>query len=181
VGRLAPVRAAALGLARPIRASLIRTTMILACLILLAGAAPAAMAGQAVVRAADVETVGEATWIEVLLSRGVTAEVFTLADPFRVVIDLPDTGFSLPEGTGARPAGLIKGFRYGLFAPGKGRIVIDTVAPVVVSTAEMVPAEGSAIAFRIELRKTDRAAFGQGTGAHLRRAGLPLPRGKRPN
>ena len=59
-------------------------------------------------------------------SSGVQAEVFTLADPYRVVIDLPDVVFRLPKGAGQDGKGLVSAFRYGLLAEGKARIVMDT-------------------------------------------------------
>ena len=36
------------------------------------------------------------------LSDGVTAEIFTLADPYRVIVDLPDVSFQLPARRRAR-------------------------------------------------------------------------------
>ena len=36
------------------------------------------------------------------LSAGVRAEIFTLANPYRVVVDLPDVAFHLPDGTGQK-------------------------------------------------------------------------------
>ena len=62
------------------------------------------------------------------LSAGVRAEIFTLADPY-VVRDLPDVAFQLPDGTGQKGQGLISGFRYGLLAEGKARVVLDTSGP----------------------------------------------------
>ena len=64
--------------------------------------------------------------------------MFTLADPYRVIIDLPSVKFQLPQGLGASGQGLIKAFRYGLFAPGKSRIVIDTAGPVLIERAQIV-------------------------------------------
>src|SRR5262245_9453861 len=57
------------------------------------------------------------------LSRKVDVNVFSLADPSRVIIDLPEVRFQMPPGLGTEKRGLITGYRYGLFAPGKSRIV----------------------------------------------------------
>ncbi len=98
------------------------------------------------------------------LSAGVRAEIFTLADPYRVVIDLPDVAFQLPEGTGQKGQGLISGFRYGLLAEGKARVVIDTTGPVVLKRADMTSKGGSAVELAIELAPTSAKSFGVGTG-----------------
>ena len=54
---------------------------------------------------------------------------FTLADPYRVVIDMPQVTFQFPPKTGEAGRGLIKAFRYGLVMPGGSRIVIDLTRP----------------------------------------------------
>lgn len=100
------------------------------------------------------------------LSDGVTAEIFTLADPYRVIVDLPDVSFKLPQGVGQEPFGLVKAFRYGQFAERKARIVIDTTGPVRVERAAMVAqGHGPGIIFTFEIVATASESFGQGTGA----------------
>lgn len=106
------------------------------------------------------------------LSAGVPAEVFTLANPYRVVIDLPDVYFRLPEGTGRKGRGLVTAFRFGLLAEGKARIVLDTVKPVLISKAEMSVRSGAAVRLAIELTPTTAQIFGAGTGG-LRTAAAP--------
>ena len=58
------------------------------------------------------------------MSAGVQAEIFTLPSPYRVIIDLPEISFQLPPATGEKSQGLVKTFRYGLFAEGKARVVM---------------------------------------------------------
>jgi len=98
------------------------------------------------------------------LSAGVQAEVFTLADPYRVVIDLPDVVFLLPKGTGQHAKGLVSAFRYGLLAEGKARIVMDTTKPVLIAKAAMTAEKNAAVRLSVELTPTTPAAFGGGTG-----------------
>src|SRR5262245_25601605 len=50
------------------------------------------------------------TRLVVDLSRPVEVAAFTLADPYRVVIDLPQITFQLPARTGTSPKGLVKAF-----------------------------------------------------------------------
>jgi N-acetylmuramoyl-L-alanine amidase len=120
--------------------------------------------------------VSEATAIDVLgdqketvfqltLTRGVTAEVYSLAKPYRVIIDLPDVGFTLPADAGRDGRGLVRAYRYGQFAEGKARIVLDTTGPVTIARAAMTNARsGSGVVLTVELRPSNAVAFGEGTG-----------------
>ena len=106
----------------------------------------------------------DATTFGLNLSEGVPAEIFTLANPYRVIIDLPDVGFKLPAAAPKQARGLISAFRYGLFAEGKARIVIDTAGPVRIKSAGMTRA-GSGVLLSVVLASMDAATFGEGTGA----------------
>src|SRR4051812_31985471 len=70
--------------------------------------------------ASDARLGGDATRTRLVmdLSRPIEIAAFTLADPYRVVIDLPQVTFQLPARTGAQARGLIKAFRYGLVMQG---------------------------------------------------------------
>src|SRR5664280_990540 len=63
------------------------------------------------------------------LTQKVDVAAFTLADPYRVVIDLPQVTFKLPAKEGEHGRGLVKAFRYGLIMQGGSRIVLDTKGP----------------------------------------------------
>ncbi len=102
---------------------------------------------------------GRRTRFTLLLSSPVPYQHFMLADPFRLIIDMPDVNFRLLKG--AQPGrGLIQAYRYGLFAPGKSRIVIDTKGPVRLDAVGMASRPGAAVArLSIDLLPTDRASF----------------------
>jgi N-acetylmuramoyl-L-alanine amidase len=105
------------------------------------------------------------TVFQLTLTRGVTAEVYSLAKPYRVIIDLPDVGFTLPADAGRDGRGLVQAYRYGQFAEGKARIVLDTTGPVTIARAAMTNARsGSGVVLTVELRPSNAAAFGEGTG-----------------
>ena len=94
------------------------------------------------------------------LSRKIDVATFTLADPYRVVVDLPQVTFHLPKDAGAHGRGLIKAFRYGLIMKGGSRIVIDTKGPVRVDKAfTLAAAEGQPARLVLSLAATDRASF----------------------
>ena len=94
------------------------------------------------------------------LSRKVDIRAFTLADPYRVVVDLSQVNFQLPERIGERGRGLVKAFRFGLVMQGGSRIVIDVARPVRVEKAFVLDASSSQPArLVLELGATDRDSF----------------------
>lgn len=74
------------------------------------------------------------------LDRQVTPVISALSDPHRLIIDLPEASFDLPADAGQDGRGLIAAWRYGLFAKGKSRIVLDVSAPVAVDKTFVLPA-----------------------------------------
>jgi N-acetylmuramoyl-L-alanine amidase len=94
------------------------------------------------------------------VSDKVDIAAFTLADPYRVVVDLPQIAFKLPKRAGARGRGLITAYRYGLVMRGGSRIVLDTAKPVAVKKAfVLAPAAGQPARLVLDLVAIDRAAF----------------------
>ena len=94
------------------------------------------------------------------LTQKVDVAAFTLADPYRVVIDLPQVTFKLPAQAGEHGRGLVKAFRYGLIMQGGSRIVLDTKGPVRVDKAfALAAAEGQPARLVRDLSAIDRASF----------------------
>jgi N-acetylmuramoyl-L-alanine amidase len=95
-----------------------------------------------------------------VLSKKVKFAIRTLADPYRVVIDLSDVKLNLPSGRGKESKGLVKGYRYGRVEPYGVRIILDVKSPVLVEKASIWPAkDGSPPRLVVELTKTDRKTF----------------------
>ncbi len=93
-------------------------------------------------------------------SREVLYRTFTLPDPYRLVIDLPDVEFRMPTNAGKQSLGLVSAFRYGLFAPGKARIVIDVNQPFKIENSFVVkPLNGQPARLVLDLTPTDRHTF----------------------
>ncbi len=67
--------------------------------------------------------------------------VFALPDPFRVVVDLQELRWAPGQGNGNADArgGLISAMRFGLFAPGTSRVVLDLRAPAQVKRVFVLP------------------------------------------
>src|SRR5215471_239260 len=94
------------------------------------------------------------------LSRKIDLHVFTLADPYRVVVDIPQVTFRLLPKAGETGRGLIKAFRFGLVMPGGSRIVLDLVKPARIDKAFVVdPTDGAPARLVLDLVATDRESF----------------------
>ena len=94
------------------------------------------------------------------LSDPLALRVFTLANPDRVVIDMPEVLWRLqnperPNGTGA-----VRSYRYGLFRPGDSRFVIDLNRPVSAAEPMILPPEnGYGYRVVLDLFPTSQAKF----------------------
>ncbi|MGQ0674006.1 MAG: N-acetylmuramoyl-L-alanine amidase [Hyphomicrobium sp.] len=75
------------------------------------------------------------------LEKSVTFQVFSLSNPNRVVVELPEIRLQLPQIPEGHAVGLVKSIQSGLAAPGKTRIVIEVTQPVVVETATVEKAK----------------------------------------
>jgi N-acetylmuramoyl-L-alanine amidase len=99
------------------------------------------------------------------LSRPVDASASALALPDRIVVDMPEVNFQLDPSIGRVGAlsnvALVKGFRFGLLALGKSRIVVDlarTACPAQVSTRPIVEGKPAA-RLTIELKPCESSDF----------------------
>ena len=89
------------------------------------------------------------------LDHKVEFQVFSLANPNRVVVELPDVQLQLPEQSQNGPIGLVKSFRGGTAAPGKTRVVIDVTQPVVVESAKIEKTKDGLERLAIEIMPAD--------------------------
>src|SRR5215469_15429406 len=93
-------------------------------------------------------------------SQKIESRIFTLANPYRVVIDLPQVTFRFPPATGESGRGLIKAFRFGLMMTGGSRLVVDLTRPARVEKSYMLDAGNEQPArFVLNLVAIDRDSF----------------------
>jgi N-acetylmuramoyl-L-alanine amidase len=125
-----------------------------------AAAASTAANGHPVAGAVRLGGDAKQTRFVVDLSRRVGINAFILADPYRVVIDLPQVVFRLPTKAGDEGRGLVKAFRYGLVMLGGSRIVLDLAGPARIEKAfSLDAAAGQPARLVLELAATDRESF----------------------
>jgi N-acetylmuramoyl-L-alanine amidase len=100
------------------------------------------------------------TRVVISLTQRSDYKVFTLADPYRVVIDLSEVDWKVKSGTKLSGQGLVAGMRYGLFKAGTSRVVLDLMEPSEVARAEFVPsANGEPLRLLIDLRPVPDTQF----------------------
>ncbi|HEX8375150.1 MAG TPA: N-acetylmuramoyl-L-alanine amidase, partial [Geminicoccaceae bacterium] len=101
-----------------------------------------------------------ATKLTLTLSKAIEARAFVMERPDRAVIDLAEVNFQLGPEAGRNREGVVASFRYGLFAPGRSRIVVDLAQPATVGRIETAtrPRDG-AVLLSIEFQRADRDAF----------------------
>ena len=134
-------------------------------------AVPSAAAASNFPVASDVRLAGDAKQTRFILDLDKTIQfrAFTLADPYRVVVDLPQVDFRLPDGAGTNGRGLVKAFRYGLVMPGGSRIVFDLTGPARISSSYVLDAaNGQPPRLVLEFEEVDRAGFAQSMAAESR-------------
>jgi N-acetylmuramoyl-L-alanine amidase len=102
---------------------------------------------------ADTETV-KTTRFVIALERRVDYQVISLPNPNRVIVDLPNIKLRLPPSLSGAPVGIVSGFRAGLGAPGKMRVVIDVTEPVVVEKSEISESGGGPVLLTLEIAPT---------------------------
>jgi N-acetylmuramoyl-L-alanine amidase len=120
---------------------------------------------------AQISADAQVTRLTFTLSEPMTPEVTALQGPDRLVLDLPEVNFQLPPDAGRKPQGLVKSYRYGLFAHGRSRVVIDLAAPALPAKVTTQPLLGGvAHTLTLELRKADREAFQRAVGSAREKA-----------
>jgi len=121
--------------------------------------------------ASDARLAGDARQTRFVLDLDKTIQfrAFALADPYRVVVDIPQVSFQLAAGVGSAGRGLIKAFRYGLVMPGGSRIVFDLTGPARIANSYVLDAaNGQPPRLVLELEEVDRTAFVQSLAAESR-------------
>ncbi len=169
----------------------------------------AAPAASLVATSGGVDSVGEMTRVSFVVNAPFDVTAFALADPDRVVVEMPAVNFLVDPAIGqstkpavvAAPArtrrshagraavqlvaapvaagplaGVVNSFRFGQFAPGRSRLVVDLARPARVARALVEPFGEGRFRLILELAPTDRAAF----VAAVHAAAAPPPAAPKP-
>ena len=114
------------------------------------------------------------------LSAKAPYEVFTLSNPYRVVIDLPRVDWKIPEEKmGATDVGLVRALRFGLFSPTMSRVVLDAEAPVAIDKVfRLAPRENYPHRLVVDLKPVSQAEFASLSDTRVT-SDQPLPKPNR--
>jgi len=125
----------------------------------LSSMAPAVGQRPVSVVASHIENATDHTRLTFDLTGPVAAHVWPIANPARIIVDLPEVTFQM-EPSASRGSGskLIRAYRFGQFAPGRSRVVIDLAAPATAVRVESQPAASGARLI-IELAPISAARF----------------------
>ncbi|WP_037255675.1 N-acetylmuramoyl-L-alanine amidase [Rhodovibrio salinarum] len=95
------------------------------------------------------------------LSTAAPYEVFTLSNPYRVVIDLPQVDWQIPENKmGEADVGLVRALRFGLFSPTTSRVVLDAKTPVAIDKVfRLSPREGYPYRLVVDMKRVSQTRF----------------------
>ena len=111
------------------------------------------------------------------LSRKIELRAFTLADPYRVVVDIPQVVFKLPARSGETGRGLVKAYRFGLVMQGGSRIVLDLAGPARIDKAFVLDAAaGQPARLVLDLVAVDRDTFMRSLALNSTPPALQAPR-----
>ncbi len=124
-----------------------------------------------------VET-GDATRLVFDLSAPIAVRALLTEGPDRLIVDLPEVDFQIDAAAGAtgNGTGVVRAFRFGLFAPKRSRIVVDLSAPSLLRRAEVASiAGGDPSRLTIELARTDRQTFDAAVRSAAAEPASPTP------
>ncbi len=94
------------------------------------------------------------------LSEEPAYRIFTLPDPYRIVIDLPKLNWKVPKNKVPRATGAVQALRFGLFEPNVSRVVLDTRYPVSITSAFLLPPkDGHKHRLVVDIKRISAAAY----------------------
>src|ERR1700744_2095713 len=108
---------------------------IAAMALVLAGLALPLAASDSVTLSAQIGGDLQRTRFVAFLSKKIDYRIFSIVDPYRIVVDLPEVEIQVP---GEKSRGLVLSSRAGLLSEGRSRIVIDLAQPALVEKSEIM-------------------------------------------
>ncbi len=113
--------------------------------------------------------------VELGLTQGVPYRVFTLRDPYRVVLDFQEVDWSGLNRETFLQTSRISGVQFGAYVPGWSRLVLELGAPLAVETADLRVDQAMGTAqLSLHLKGIDFDSFAASAGAP-RQPGWDLP------
>ena len=104
---------------------------------------------------------GAVTRLVLELTQSIEYRVFTLAKPYRVVLDMPEVNWTPEQARSLGKKGLVSAFRFGKFTPTTTRVVLDMAAPVRIERTFVLAPRAPAKTYRlvVDLQGITEAEF----------------------
>ena len=118
-------------------------------------AAPAVIAATGL----EIATRQGLTELVLTLSASARVSVFTLGDPYRLVLDFPPVNFRLSNDGRRRARGIVKDFRFGRLGSGTSRLVVDVAVPFKLVDVRAVQLANGTSEIRLDLGAVGVADF----------------------
>ena len=116
---------------------------------------------------------GRISRFRLTLSKSAPVSVFTLGEPYRLILDLPETDFRRVRKRKAPRGGMINGYRFGLISPGRSRVVIDLDGPFKLVDVRAVQMRSGTNEILLDVGAVRRSAFrAQGVPPNIPRSSL---------
>ena len=132
----------------------------IAALVILLFATHSLQAAEVLVHSIRIGGDAKSTRFVIDLDRKVPFSYLLLADPYRVVIDLPEVKWEIGLKGVGNGKGLIGQYRYGLFRPGVSRLVLDLNGPAKIKQIfHLEPSRKYGQRLVVDLVPTNRAKF----------------------
>ncbi|MBO9410432.1 MULTISPECIES: N-acetylmuramoyl-L-alanine amidase [unclassified Ruegeria] len=113
--------------------------------------------------------------VQLGLSQGVPYRVFTLENPYRVVLDFKEVDWTGLESDSFLQADRVTSVQFGAYVPGWSRMVLELGAPMVVDTAGLrIDSASGAAELSLRLKRSTAETFAASAGAP-RQPGWDLP------
>ena len=104
--------------------------------------------------------------VELGLSQGVPYRIFTLRDPYRMVLDFQEVDWAGLDRDAFLQSRRISDVKYGAYVPGWSRMVLELGAPLAVETADLrIDAATGGAMLTLNLMGTDFDSFAASAGA----------------
>jgi len=140
------------------------------------GMARAEAAPPVTISNAELKDQGDTASLTFILSAPLYVSAFALSDPDRIILDLPSVAFDIAAPDTDKPAKklrrrsktahsapapghLIASYRYGSFAAGRSRVIVDLAGPAKIIRNEIKSVANGQFELTLQLAKTDRASF----------------------
>ena len=114
---------------------------------------------------------GEIARLSFDMSAPVAGRAREIEGPDRIVLDMPEVSFRIPPAVGrvtaAKSDAIVKAFRFGLFGPGKSRVVVDLARSACVVKVDSRPlAHSGASRLTLELKACSHDSFAAAAEDH---------------